>query len=95
MSMVAYWAVDRQGLQEATAAAGGDNGGDALQTGAEQDGETNTASGGRAANGDGCSGAGEGGANGRRGVSGEEEEEGREGGVSQQERVFLDIVARY
>lgn len=79
--MVAYWAVNRQGLQEATAA----------------DVDTDTASNGRAANGNGCGrGGGERGEeNGRLGASGKEEEEGREGSVSHQERVFLSIVARY
>lgn len=110
MSMVAYWAVNRQGLQEAATAAeaaGGEDGCDALQTEAEQDKGATTASKGPAANGDGCSGGGGGGgeANGRLGVSdtaaaeedGNEDEGGggEEGSVSQQERVFLGIVARY
>lgn len=74
LSMVAYWAINRQGLQEATA----------------------TDSNGRTANGGGCGGGGGSGeANGRLGASGKEEEEGREGSVSQQEMVFLSIVARY
>lgn len=75
--MVAYWAVNRQGLQEAAAT----------------DSETNTAvSNGSAKNGDGCGGGGTDEAHGRLGVSCAE---GEEGSVSQQERVFLSIVARY
>lgn len=64
-----------------------------LQEAAAADSGTDTANSGSAATGDGC-GGGTGEANGWLGVSGKEEE-GGEGIASQQERVFLSIVARY
>eukprot|EP00903_Cladosiphon_okamuranus_P009850 g9360.t1 len=80
LSMVAYWAVNRQGLQAATVANSG----------------TDTANSGSAANGDGCGGGGGvDGADGPLDVSGKEEEGEEERRASQQERVFLSIVASY
>eukprot|EP00752_Nemacystus_decipiens_P004478 g4090.t1 len=83
LSMVAYWAINRQGLEEATAAA--------RDTSPTSNGRT--ANGEGSGSGDGCREE----TAGWLGISGKEEEEGGGGGrdVSRQERVFLSIVASY
>lgn len=99
--MVAYWAINRQGLQEARAStaaeAAGDDDCSALRNQTEQNGDTKIVSE-RIASGGGC-GGGE--ADGWVGVSetstaeeNDTEDKRGEGGVSDQERVFLGIVAR-
>lgn len=99
--MVAYWAVDRQGLQEAAAAgstaAAAAVGGGGVRGTLQAEADVNATGKGNTTSGEGRGGESRrtNGLLGANTAAGEEDTGQGGGGISDQERAFLGIVARY